>query len=140
MFLCIVLIINTLDCSTNNFTVYCVLLFFSLFPYRDNEAEVSHIHRKQITSALKNKVDTKRMFSCTSMDIKFLVIIGNKLWLFRAANSQTFDMRHSLCFCLNKYHATLLAKLWPAFFCIPIVVICCMLACVFVEHKHFSDE
>ncbi len=53
MFLCIVLIINTLDCSTNNFTVYCVLLFFSLFPYRDNEAEVSHIHRKQITSALK---------------------------------------------------------------------------------------
>ncbi len=29
----IILIMNTLACSANSFTVYCTLLFFSLFPY-----------------------------------------------------------------------------------------------------------
>ncbi len=33
LFLCIMLIMNTLVCSANSFTVYCTLLFFSLFLY-----------------------------------------------------------------------------------------------------------
>ncbi len=30
---CIILIMNTLVCSKNRFTVYCTLLFFSFFSY-----------------------------------------------------------------------------------------------------------
>ncbi len=57
LFLFIILIMNTLVCSANSFTVYCTSLLFSLFPYSANEPEVSHIHRKHLLP-LKNEVDT----------------------------------------------------------------------------------
>ncbi len=53
-----ILIINTLACSAKRFIVYCTLLFFSLFPTVANELEVLYIHRKRLTSTLKNKVDS----------------------------------------------------------------------------------
>ncbi len=51
---------NTLVCSAYSFTLYCnvILLVISLQRYYPNEPEVLHIHRKRLTSTLKNKVDT----------------------------------------------------------------------------------
>ncbi len=48
---------NTLASSAKRFIVYCTLLFF-LFRTAANEPEVLYIHRKRLTSALKNKVDS----------------------------------------------------------------------------------
>ncbi len=45
---------NTLACSASIFNFYCTLIFFSFLA---KESEASHIHRKQLTSALKNKLD-----------------------------------------------------------------------------------
>ncbi len=46
---------NTLVYSANSFTALCYSCYF---PTAANEPKVSHIHRKQITSVLKNKEDT----------------------------------------------------------------------------------
>ncbi len=48
---------NTMGFSANSFTVYSTLLFFSYFPTAANEQAALHIHRKRLTSTLKNKVD-----------------------------------------------------------------------------------
>ncbi len=47
---------NTLVCSANSllFTARCYSSGY--FPIAANEPEASHIHRKQLTSTLKNKV------------------------------------------------------------------------------------
>ncbi len=49
---------NTLVCSANRFLPFTALCYSSpYFPTAANEQEVSHIDRKRLTSALKNKVD-----------------------------------------------------------------------------------
>ncbi len=65
---------NTLASSAKRFIVYCTLLFF-LFRTAANEPEVLYIHRKRLTSALKNKVD-----SLKSKQNTFLEFWKRYLW------------------------------------------------------------
>ncbi len=54
---------NTLVCSANSFTVYCMLFFFSLFPQSVLMNRTSCPYR--LTSALKKKVDNKHFSHLT---------------------------------------------------------------------------